>query len=62
MQAWTPVKVINQELALYGQGGVCQGVPVVPKGKDETEGVVTVKMDEDAELVEFKVTDLQALA
>ena len=62
MQAWTPVKVINPDLELNGHAGICQGVPVVPKGKDETEGIVTVKMDATEELVEFKVTDLQALA
>lgn len=62
MQAWTPVKVNNPDLELHGHAGICQGVPALPKGGKEGDEVVTVKMDATEDLVEFKVSDLIALA
>lgn len=52
----TGVKVVNEKLEFHGQAGYV----VEPPADDEAD--VGVKMDADAEVYQFKQSDIEALA
>ena len=56
MNAWTPVKVVNTESGYFGQAGIVL--------RTETKGDVShvlVKLDADASIEAFDVSELTAL-